>query len=136
MAALLTASCSHDDDGYWDFPPAGLPDYSYFRTGWDQASLQIDSSATAQTVFLTAHGQKPQRSAEPKLFAGNARNVNTEATVNDFIIGTPQSALDYQAVQSRREKKCHDYRFSDDLPPTLPEFYARIPHAFPVGVLQ
>ena len=105
MAALLTASCSHDDDGYWDFPPAGLPDYSYFRTGWDQESLQIDSSATAQTVFSYRSWAEAAtiRRTETSLQAA-LENVNTEVTVNDFIIGTPQSALDYQAVQSRRER--------------------------------
>ncbi len=93
MAALLTASCSHDDDGYWDFPPAGLPDYSYFRTGWDQESLQIDSSATAQTVFSYRSWAEAAtiRRTETSLQAA-LENVNTEVTVNDFIIGTPQSA--------------------------------------------
>ena len=106
MVVLLTASCSHDDDAYWDLPPAGLPDYSYFRTGYYESSFVADSSSSTKTTFKYrswAEAATKMQRAEISLKA-SLENVNTEIQVADFIIGKGTGYVDYLAVNSRRDQ--------------------------------
>ena len=46
MSLFALAACDHEFDDFH-----GLPDYSYFRTGFYESSFAADSSSSAKTEF-------------------------------------------------------------------------------------
>lgn len=99
--SALLSSCDHEFDNFH-----GLPDYSYFRTGYYESSLAADTSASGQTFFeyrSWAEAATRYDRAEVVLEASLA-DVNGEVSVSDFIVGDGMPSLEYSASGSRHER--------------------------------
>ena len=101
MSLFALAACDHEFDDFH-----GLPDYSYFRTGFYESSFAADSSSSAKTEFeyrVWAEAATKMRRAEITLEA-SLENVNTEVRVENFVCGEGNGSMDYQAVNSRQDQ--------------------------------
>lgn len=100
VLSLALTACDHEFDDFH-----GLPDYSYFRTGYYESSFVADSSS-AKTEFeyrVWAEAATKMRRAEITLEA-SLENVNTEVRVENFVCGEGVGSTDYRAVNSRRDQ--------------------------------
>ena len=101
MSLFALAACDHEFDDFH-----GLPDYSYFRTGFYESSFAADSSSSAKTEFeyrVWAEAATKMRRAEITLEA-SLENVNTEVRVENFVCGEGNGSMDYQALNSRQDQ--------------------------------
>ncbi len=100
--SALLSSCDHEFDHFH-----GLPDYSYFRTGYYESSLTTDTSALGQTVFeycSWAEAATRYDRAEVVLEA-SLSDVNDEVSVNNFIVGDGTPSFEYSASGNHRKRE-------------------------------
>ncbi len=101
ISVVALTACDHEFDDFH-----GLPDYSYFRTGYYESSFAADSSSSTKTSFeyrVWAEAATKMQRAEISLEA-SLENVNTEMRVADFVVGEGIGSVDYLAVNSRRDQ--------------------------------